>query len=759
MMTGADRFRQIEQLARAVMNEIELETVLTQVTAALRSLRPDAVCALRLVDPDAGGYRLAGTEGFPAAGRILVVPFGEGLTHVVAETRRPLLVENNQRDPRAIPGHWSAVPELTTYYGVPIDAAGEILGVINMNFPPSTPPTADEQASIGMVATQAAVAIRNARLLAERDERCRAAEALADVSGALAQSLDADVIAQRVADMVRHLLRASGSLIFRSRPDAEELVTVAVSGELAPDFGRGVVFPGGSGLAGVAVRTRQVVATPDFLTDARVVLPPDLRRSLEPAADRAVLAAPLIVQDRVIGALSIRDQTGRVFRDRERALARAFADQAALAFHNAQVLKESSTRQAQLEALLEVTRELSAIQSVESLLGMIAETCGRLLDSGSVGFRLLADGELVVTGKWGDAGTIMNTRRLKIGESLSGIVALTGEPLSVTDIANDPRVIPAHREALRRAGYKRWLGMPVKIGGRLVGVLSIRTRRDQDFSEGDLAIAAAFASHAAISIENARLYEAITGKNARLQEQATELEAKNAELDSFAYSVSHDLKAPLVTIEGLAGVLLEDYGSQLDERGAHYLQRLQANARQLERLIGDLLALSRIGREARSPEEVNLADLVDGLQAELAGLIQARGVKINIREVVDLWGIRTQIEQVFSNLLSNAIKYAGENASPSVEIGAIDRGDLIECYVRDNGIGIDPAYHSKIFEIFQRLKEVEAEGTGVGLAIVKRIVEAAGGRIWVESAKGQGAAFYFTWPKSGAKERAGGPGE
>jgi signal transduction histidine kinase len=756
MMTAADRLRQVAQLARSFVSEIELETVLAQVTAALRSLRPDAVCAIRLLDPDAGGYRLAETEGFPAAGRILVVPFGEGLTHVVAETRRPLLVENNQRDPRAIPRHWSAVPGLTTYYGVPIDAAGELLGVINMNFPPNTPPTEDEQASIEVLATQAAVAIRNARLFAERDERRRAAEALADVSRALAQSLDADVIAQRVADLVRHLLHASCSLLFRSRPDAEELVTVAVSGELAPDFGRGVVFPGGSGLAGVAVRTRQVVATPDFLADARVVLSPDLRRSLEPAADRAVLAAPLIVQDRVIGALSIRDQTGRVFRDGERALAQAFADQAALAFHNAQVLKESSARQAQLEALLEVTQELSAIQSVESLLGMIAETCGRLLDSESVGFRLLEGDELVVTGTWGDASTIMNTRRLKIGESLSGIVALTGEPLSVTDIANDPRVIPAHRETLRRAGYKRWLGMPVKIGGRLVGVLSIRTRRDQDFSEGDLAIAAAFASHAAISIENARLYEAITGTNARLQEQATALEAKNAELDSFAYSVSHDLKSPLVTIEGIAGILLEDYGSQLDERGARYLQRLQANAQQMERLIGDLLALSRIGREARSPEEVNLADLVNGLQAELAGLIQARGIKVSIREVVNLWGIRTQIEQVFSNLLSNAFKYAGETASPSVEIGAIDRGDLIECYVRDNGIGIDPAYHSKIFEIFQRLKDVEAEGTGVGLAIVKRIVETAGGRIRVESTRGQGAAFYFTWPKRGAKARAGG---
>jgi GAF domain-containing protein/anti-sigma regulatory factor (Ser/Thr protein kinase)/ActR/RegA family two-component response regulator len=676
-MTGADRLRQIARLARTVVSELDLETVLSQVTAALRSLRPDVVCAIRLVDSDAGGYRLAGTEGFRAAGRTLVVPFGEGLTHVVAETRRPLLVENNQTDPRAVPRHWSKIPGLTTYYGVPIDAAGELFGVVNMNFPPTAPPTEDEQASIEVLAAQAAVAIRNARLFTELDERRRAAEALAEVSRALAQTLDADVIAQQVVDTVRHLLSARGSFLFQLRPDTEDLIAVAVSGEVAPDYGLGIVLPDGSGLAGVAVRARQVVVTPDLLTDARVVPPPDWRRMLEPATDRAALAAPLIVQDRVIGALSIRDRTGRVFSDRDRALAQAFADQvavalenarlhreterrrreaeelariaraltdapdettvadrivqsvlplfgvqsailrrvrpdgalvaisvagrardyfdpghviprgvglagravaegrpiagdvldepdvvlsddlrrrvvgagirgmlaiplrarsetlgvlalgaagprrfsasevalldtfadqAALALHNAQVLKESKARQGQLEALLEVTRELSAIQSVESLLDMIAETCGRLLDSESVGFRLLEGDELVVTGMRGDAGQMMNVSRLKIGESLSGIVAATGEPLVVTDIANDPRVIPAHRDALGRAGYKHWLGVPVQIGGRLVGVLSIRTRRDPGFSERDLAMATAFAAQAAIALQTARLY-------------------------------------------------------------------------------------------------------------------------------------------------------------------------------------------------------------------------------------------------------------
>ena len=229
---------------------------------------------------------------------------------------------------------------------------------------------------------------------------------------------------------------------------------------------------------------------------------------------------------------------------------------------------------------------------------------------------------------------------------------------------------------------------------------------------------------------------------------------KNAELDAFAYSVSHDLKAPLVALQGLAGILLEDYGPRLDPTGRRYLERIQANADHMERLILDLLALSRIGREAHPPEPVHLAELVDDLLATLADPIRSRGIKIVRRDVATVWAIRTQMEQVLGNLLGNAVKYLGDAPAPTIEISTTERGAFIECAVSDNGIGIDPAYHDKIFDLFQRLRDLDTEGTGVGLPIVKKIVDAAGGRVWVESTKGHGATFRFTWPKAPA-----GPGE
>ncbi len=233
---------------------------------------------------------------------------------------------------------------------------------------------------------------------------------------------------------------------------------------------------------------------------------------------------------------------------------------------------------------------------------------------------------------------------------------------------------------------------------------------------------------------------------------------KNAELDAFVYSVSHDLKAPLLALQGMTSLLLEDCGPQLDSTGRHYVERIQANAQHMERLILDLLALSRIGREAQPPEPVHLAELVDGLLATLAAPIRARRIKIIRGDLATVWAIRTQMEQVLGNLLSNAVKYLGDVPSPTIDITTTDRGAFVECAVTDNGIGIDPAYHDTIFELFQRLGDLETEGTGVGLAIAKKIVEAAGGRLWVESTKGQGATFRFTWPKAPAGRAAARPG-
>jgi len=337
---------------------------------------------------------------------------------------------------------------------------------------------------------------------------------------------------------------------------------------------------------------------------------------------------------------------------------------------------------------------------------------------------------------------------LRLGQGAAGSAALRREPVFSPDVRRQP--LPMYdelwdevgitlKDVVQRRGYRAIIAVPLISKKTVLGALCIYWDEVHPYSEEEVHLLEALAQQAAIAIENARLYR-------ESQRALGELQVKNTELDSFVYSVSHDLKAPLVAVQGMAGAVLEDCGDQLDEHGRHYLGRLQANVQQMERLIQDLLALSRIGREARAPETVSVAEVVDDIIAEHATQITERGIKVSVQDVGTLWGIRTQIEQVLGNVIGNAIKYVGDSPAPTVEVGMIDRGAFVECFVKDNGIGIDPAYHQKIFEIFQRLNEVEAEGTGVGLALVKKIVEAAGGCAWVESAKGQGATFRFTWP-------------
>ncbi len=166
-------------------------------------------------------------------------------------------------------------------------------------------------------------------------------------------------------------------------------------------------------------------------------------------------------------------------------------------------------------------------------------------------------------------------------------------------------------------------------------------------------------------------------------------------------------------------------------------------------LIGDVLALARVGREKQACERVALDEVVDVVLDRCAEMIAARGVAITRAPLGHVWGHHTQLEQVLTNFVTNAIKYLGDTNAPRVEIGRAERDGVTEYYVRDNGIGIDPAYHGRVFEAFQRLKDIEVEGTGVGLAIVKKIVDAAGGRLRIESAAGAGATFFFSWPQDG----------
>ncbi len=246
-----------------------------------------------------------------------------------------------------------------------------------------------------------------------------------------------------------------------------------------------------------------------------------------------------------------------------------------------------------------------------------------------------------------------------------------------------------------------------------------------------------------------RAAEVIRQLNAGLEERVVErtaqLEAANRELEAFSYSVSHDLRAPLRAIDGFAQALLEDYGPGLAEQGQHYVQTIRGGAQRMGELIDDLLLFARLSRQSLNKVSVDTAKLVRDTLKELKVEGDGRQVEVRLGDLPPCQGDPALLKQVWTNLLSNALKYTRHSDSAVVEIGTASKDGETVYFVRDNGTGFDMKYAHKLFGVFQRLHRAEDfEGTGVGLAIVQRIVHRHGGRTWAEAAVGRGAAFYFT---------------
>ncbi len=235
--------------------------------------------------------------------------------------------------------------------------------------------------------------------------------------------------------------------------------------------------------------------------------------------------------------------------------------------------------------------------------------------------------------------------------------------------------------------------------------------------------------------------------NRRLSRAVDALQEANAELESFAYSVSHDLRAPLRAIDGFSRILEEDFSAELPSEARHYLTRVQENARQMSELVDDLLAFSRLSRQPLEKRSVEPARLVGELAAELQEERNVTQAEIVVGELPPCQADSRLLRQVWFNLLSNALKFSRQQAQPRIEITGWTADGFLTYQIKDNGVGFNMKYSDRLFGVFQRLHRSEDfEGTGVGLAIVQRIIHRHGGRVWAEAAPDQGATFRFTLP-------------
>ncbi|WP_211167907.1 AAA family ATPase [Pseudanabaena yagii] len=297
-----------------------------------------------------------------------------------------------------------------------------------------------------------------------------------------------------------------------------------------------------------------------------------------------------------------------------------------------------------------------------------------------------------------------------------------------------------------------YMGTSLKdASGNPIGNLSILDVQPIQDIQRARNILQVFAARAAAELQQKTTNEALSQLNqsleARVKQRTAQLEAANQELESFAYSVSHDLRAPLRAVDGFSRMLQEDYGDRLDDEGNRFLKIVRDNAKRMGELIDDLLNLSRLNRKEMVRRSISINDLVQQLLDEFTSELASRQIEFILADLPDCQADVSLLTQVWINLLSNAIKYTGKTENAQIEIGFQIIDEEIVYFIRDNGAGFDMKYADKLFGVFQRMHlEREFEGTGIGLAIVQRIVQRHGGRIWAEAAVNQGATFYFTIP-------------
>ncbi len=632
------------------------------------------------------------------------------------------------------------------WMGVPLRAADRVIGVMNVSsFEPGVVYSPEQVKIFSAIADQAAAMIDRARLYREMEERTRQLTTLNEVGRTITSSLDLQTVLEEIMDKAVEILGTEAGSLILVDLETDELVFQVALGPAAEQL-IGMRLPPGTGIVGEVVESQQPTIVRDAQSDER--WDSDLDESTD-FVTRAILAVPLISKGRCTGVIELINKVdGTTFDEDDQNLLMAFATNAAVAIDNARLFTQTdqalADRVEELSVMQRIDRELNATLDYGQVIDLTLKWAMRITQAqtGLIAQLDEESGDLLLAATRGYPEAFDRTGTLwPIKEGIIGRVVRTGEPAWVNNVAQDPDFVSWDFAA------RSQLSVPIELGGQPVGVISVESVEADAFSQEDLDFMTRLADHAATAIENARLYEQVKQAN----------EAKS----QFVSMVAHELKIPMTSIKGYARLLELGAAGVLDDSQKTFIQTIGSNVERMNRLVSDLLDISRVetGRISLQLEALPIVTVIDETLNSTKGEIENRGLDLTL-EVPDnlplVWGDRTRLVQVLTNLVSNAYKYTPEG-SITIKAGVTttqlngqeEPREYVSCSVTDTGIGIAPEDQERLFRAqftrFENAVDVAA-GHGLGLWLTNRLVALQDGALFFESELNVGSTFGFLIP-------------
>jgi len=732
----ADQITVINQITNSINSSLELEQVIKTIALGVRQVVDFDYLSIVLFDDETDKlqvFALASKKLATIIGEQFWTPLGKtglGWLRLTSEQTPVLPESHSPRD--SYESKLLIENTLKSRLNVLLLSKDKYLGTFSLGKLEAGAYTSTHSKIFKQIASQIATALENAKLYQEVKRRLTEFSALADVSQTISSSLNIREVLDLIVKAAATAMHAKICTIWfvnensglghvdSNSPNTNLQLQKALHKRLD-----------------TVIKDMKPLMIENFQKEG--LAPEELPNALRGANLRSYLGVPVISRGKTIAVLSVYKEDLHHFDDREVKLLSTIANQAAIAIENARLYERERRRAAQLAMVNEIGKKITSTLDLNKLLDIVSKAIQEIFKYYNVAIYLVDSKQdnIVLKSQSGGLssklpiGSIVEDTEVPIGRAIT-----TGKTLLISDLSQE-----AHPDVNYPLQGSE-LCVPLKIADRIIGVLVLLSERKNAFDDRDLNAFEALAGQMASAIENARLFE-------ETKCNTEQLAHANEELENFVFTVSHDLKAPIVSVQGFSSILLNDYRDRLDKDGVHYLQRIQSNVTQMERLIHDLLELSRIGRVVNPFEDTDINEIIKLALYDLQFQSKEKNIEIVIQPNLPVvYCDRDRILQVFTNLISNAIKYMGDNPAPRIEIGCEEKDNYYQFYVKDNGIGIDPKYHTKVFELFETLKEIKnVEGTGVGLTIVRRIINNHNGKVWIDSEKGKGSTFYFTLPK------------